>query len=197
MMTRIAFAVPFTLAAALALGGCFQFATERSGAGGSSTSTRTPSTPSASSYYNEVGEADVLQGAMGNVASFSQQSPEMRITGSRTSATVRIDAADTTARWWVMTNVTVTGGLNHTALQPGAHLVFTRTAPTVNGLRVSVLGCSGPMRPNYTYDRTADTVTVDVLPGSAPDTRRMVFKAVYANGTATQQVQGSFEYEPR
>ncbi|MFO0603286.1 MAG: hypothetical protein U0324_08940 [Polyangiales bacterium] len=194
MMTRLVLAAPFTLAAALALGGCFQFANERSGAEGGSSSS---STPTASGYYNAVGEADMLQGAMGNVTSFTQQSPEMRITGSRTSATVRIDAADTTARWWVMTNLTITGGLDHASLLPGAHLVFTRTAPSVNGLRVSALGCSGPSRPNYTYDHTADAVTVDVLPGSAPDTRRMVFKAVYTHGSVTQQVQGSFEYEPR
>jgi hypothetical protein len=62
---------------------------------------------------------------------------------------------------------------------------------------VRVLGCSGPSRGNFTYDRNADTVTIDVMPGSAPDTRRMVFKATYTNGAATQQVQGSFEYEPR
>jgi len=180
MTIKTALSITFALAASLALGGCFQFYEERSG---SSSTPRTSTTPSG--YYNMVGEADLLQGAMGNVTSFTHASPEMRITGSSTSATVRLDASNTTTRWWVM------------ALQPGAHLVFTRSAPSVGGLRVSVLGCSGPMRPNYTYDRTADTVTVDVMPGSAPDTRRMVFKATYANGAATQQVQGSFEYEPR
>jgi len=192
MTIKTALSITFALAASLALGGCFQFYEERSG---SSSTPRTSTTPSG--YYNMVGEADLLQGAMGNVTSFTHASPEMRITGSSTSATVRLDASNTTTRWWVMTNLTITGGLGHAALQPGAHLVFTRSAPSVGGLRVSVLGCSGPMRPNYTYDRTADTVTVDVMPGSAPDTRRMVFKATYANGAATQQVQGSFEYEPR
>lgn len=190
MSIKTALSITFALAASLALGGCFQFVEERSGA-----SSRTSTGPS--SYYNMVGEADLLQGAMGSVTSFTHQSPELRISGSSTSAAVRLDAVNTSARWWVMTNLTVTGGLDHAALAPGAHLVFSRTSPTVNGLRVSALGCSGPTRGNYTYDRTADTVTVDVMPGSAPDTRRMVFKATYANGSEMQQVQGSFEYEPR
>jgi hypothetical protein len=192
MMIKSALSVTFALTASLALGGCFQFVEEGSG----SSSTRgTNSTPTG--YYNMVGEAELLQGAMGNVPSFTHASPELRITGSTTNATVRLDAVNTSARWWVMTNLTVTGGLGHAALQPGAHLVFTRTSPTVGGLRVRVLGCSGPSRGNFTYDRNADTVTIDVMPGSAPDTRRMVFKATYTNGAATQQVQGSFEYEPR
>lgn len=198
MTKNVAVAVSIMLVGAYALGGCFQF-NDRSGYGGTTTRSSPTGTTSPSSglVYNDVGEAELLQGAMGNVTSFSHTSPELRITGSRTSTTVRLDASNAGGRWWVMTNLTVTGGLNHAALQPGAHLVFSRTTPAINGLRVSALGCSGPMRPNYTYDRTADTVTVDVMPGSAPDTRRIVFKAVYTNGSATQQVQGAFEYEPR
>lgn len=198
-MTRVVVSSMVVVTAAVALGGCYEFARERSEEERAATE-RQPRMPTGSLVYNDRGEAEVLQGGMGSVTGFAQQFPEMHIVGSRTSTTVRIDAEDTSARWWVMTSLTVLGGLDHAALQPGARLVFSRTGSSVEGLRVSVLGCSGPRRPHYTYDRYADTVTVHVLPGSFPSTRRMVFTAVFPSSTPggpSQRVQGAFEYELR
>lgn len=179
----------------LSLGGCFLMTLERSG-----TRSDTPSpapTYNSSSSNTEVGQAEMLQGNLGNVTSFSSRAPELSIRRSTGSAYVRIDALDGSARWWAMNALTVTGGLTHASLQPGAHLSFSSTTASVSGLRVSVLGCSGPARNNYTYDHPADRVDVDVMEGSEPNTNRMVFTAYFRNGSAMQSVQGSFEYEPR
>lgn len=180
----------------LSLGGCFLMTLERSGTR-SDSGTPAPTYNSSTSSSTEVGQAEMLQGNLGNITSFSSDAPELSIRRSTGSAYVRIDALNASARWWAMTALTVTGGLTHASLQPGAHLSFTPSSTSTNGLRVSVLGCSGPARNNYTYDHPADRVDVDVMDGSEPDTHRMVFTAYFRNGSAMQTVQGSFEYEPR
>ncbi len=193
MTIKLALSAAFVSAASLAVGGCLYFPPSSSDR---STGASAPRYGSSSSV-NQVGQAEMLQGSLGNVASFSSASPQMRITGSSASATVRIDALNSAERWWAMSSLTISGGLNHASLQPGAHLTFSGSSASSSGLRVSVLGCSGPSLNNYTYDRNAQTVTVDVLPGSDATHNRMVFTAVFVNGPQTQQVQGSFEYEPR
>jgi hypothetical protein len=193
MTIKLALSAAFVAAFSLVAGGCLYYPSSHSDA-------RTGSDyvpPSTSTTLNQVGQAEMLQGSLGNVASFSAASPELRITGSTTYANVRIDALNTAERWWAMNSLTISGGLNHAALRVGAHLTFTSSTPSTSGLRVSALGCSGPARNNYTYDHTAQSVTVDVLPGSEEGRNRMVFTAVYVNGSQTQQVQGSFEYDPR
>ncbi len=192
MTIKLALSAAFVSAASLAVGGCLYFPPSSSDR---SRDTYSPS--SASGSFTQVGQAEMLQGSLGNIASFSAASPELRISASATSATVRIDALNASERWWAMNNLTISGGLNHAALRQGAHLTFSGSSASASGLRVSVLGCSGPSRNNYTYDHSAQTVTVDVLPGSDAAHNRMVFTAVFVNGPQTQQVQGSFEYEPR
>lgn len=193
MTIKLALSAAFVSVVSLAMGGCLYFPSSNSdrsgGASGPSTYSSTGST--------QVGQAELLQGSMGNVASFASAEPELQITTFSSSARVRIDALNPSERWWAMTSLTIAGGLDHPSLQPGAHLTFSGSTATADGLRVSVLGCSGPSRNNYTYDHNAQTTTVDVMPGSDPTHRRMVFTAVFVNGTQTQQVQGSFEYEPR
>lgn len=193
MTIKLALSAAFVSAASLAVGGCLYFPPSSSDR---STGASAP-TYGSSSSVNQVGQAEMLQGSLGNVASFSSATPQMHITGSRSYATVRIDALNAAERWWAMNSLTISGGLNHASLQPGAHLTFSNTSSSTSGLRVSVLGCSGPSLNNYTYDHSAQTVTVDVLPGSDATHNRMVFTAVFVNGPQTQQVQGSFEYEPR
>lgn len=193
MTIKLALSAAFVSVVSLAMGGCLYFpssSTDR--AGGASAPTYSSST-----RLNQVGQAEMLQGSLGNVASFAAAAPELRITGTSSNAVVRIDALNDSERWWAMNSLTISGGLNHPSLQPGAHLTFSGSSASANGLRVSVLGCSGPSRNNYTYDHSAQTTTVDVLPGSDATHNRMVFTAVFVNGTQTQQVQGSFEYEPR
>lgn len=179
----------------LSLGGCFLMTLERSGT--RSDTNATPPTYNSTSSSTEVGQAEMLQGNLGNVTSFSSAAPELSIRRSTGSAYVRIDALNTSARWWAMTALTVTGGLTHASLQPGAHLTFTSSSASTNGLRVSVLGCSGPARNTYSYDHPAERVDVDVMEGSDPNTNRMVFTAYFRHDGAMQTVQGSFEYEPR
>lgn len=192
MTIKLALSAAIISAFSLAAGGCLYYPNESDRSGSS-----TYGSSSTSGTFTQVGEAEMLQGSLSNVTAFSASSPELRISSSASFATVRIDALNSGARWWAMNRLSITGGLGHRALRVGAHLTFTPTSTSNAGLRVSVLGCSGPARDNYTYDRTAQSVTVDVLPGSEEGCNRMVFTAVFVNGSERQQVQGSFEYEPR
>lgn len=191
MKIQLALSASFVAAVSLALGGCFYFPNER-------TRLSEEDAPSTESVA-QVGQAEMFQGTLGQIEGFASEAAELRISGSGSYATVRIDAVNTTARWWAMNNLTISGGLDHAALRPGAHLTFSRTgtATGATGLRVTALGCSGPSRGNYTYDHTAERVDVDVLPGTEEGRNRMVFTAHYAHEGAMQTVQGSFEYDPR
>jgi hypothetical protein len=192
MKIRLALYGSLVAAASHALGGCFYVPSERSSA-------RATGAAAPASATAQVGQAEVFQGTLGEIGSFSSEAAELRITASGSYATVRIDAVNAAARWWAMNNLTISGGLDHAALRPGAHLTFSRAgaAPGATGLRVTALGCSGPSRNVYTYDRNADSVDVDVMPGSEEGRNRMVFTARFDHGGATQTVQGSFEYDPR
>lgn len=196
-MTRLGLcaAALATVISSLSLGGCLYFPEETQ----DDYSTRL-------NGYNTLGQAELLRGDMGNIRGFTSNTVELRtrVPSGGSSATVQLDAVNTREEWWVMTPLSITGGFNHPSLQPGAHLVFesgSSVRGTVTGsptLRVAVLGCSGPRRPNYTYDRTARRVEVDVEQGSSWDTRRMRFTATFDGPSSqTQTVTGSFEYEPR
>lgn len=202
MITKTLAYATVTLCLSLGLGGCFQFQFDRVDDEEPAADARTPTTgPTGTGWITEMGQAELLQGTMGTVARFQSTAPQMQIrrrsTSTSSSAYVRLDAESASARWWAMTALTITGGLAHASLRPGAHLTFTTTSPSQSGLRVSVLGCSGPMRDRFTYDRTADRVDVDVMQGSEPGRRRMVYTAQFTNGTERQTVQGSFEYDPQ
>ncbi len=188
---RLLLSTTFAATLSLALGGCFYFPNTRDDEPVPAPAPYDDDTPT------QVGQAEVFQGTLGNIGRFSKQSPELRISGGSTYGTVRIDAVDTTARWWAMTNLSFNGGLSHPALVPGAHLVFDGSRRSISGLSVSALGCSGPSRGNYTYDHEADSVVIDVLDGSRPDSRRMVFTSTYTHDSGRQVVQGSFEYDIR
>ena len=197
-MTRLGLcaAALVTVVSTLSLGGCLNFYDQETR---DDYSTRL-------NGYNTLGQAELLRGDMGNIRGFSSNVVELRtrVPSGGTSATVQLDAVNTRDQWWVMTQLSITGGFNHPGLQPGAHLVFESgssvrsTTTGTTALRVSVLGCSGPRRPNYTYDRTARRVEVDIEQGATWDTRRMRFTATFDGPSSqTQTVTGSFEYEPR
>ncbi len=199
MKIKLALCASLVAAASLALGGCFYFPSERSSARSTGSTGSTEAPPVPTSTTSQVGQAEVFQGALGEIGSFTSQAAELRITAGERYASVRIDAVNLADRWWAMNNLTISGGLDHAALQPGAHLTFSSAgaAPGAAGLRVTALGCSGPSRNVYTYDRNADSVDVDVMPGSEEGRNRMVFTAHFDHGGAMQTVQGSFEYDPR
>ncbi|MBI5512595.1 MAG: hypothetical protein HY909_02440 [Deltaproteobacteria bacterium] len=149
-----------------------------------------------------VSGAESLRGDLGNIRAFASEDVELRVapgSGTRPIAQVQLDAVNESQRWWVMTRMTLTGGLSHPSLQPGATLTFTRGSPTAPGaLGVNVLGCSGPRRNNYTFDRSADRVDMRVLPGSTPDAVRVEFTATWNAATQPPQVvRGVFEYDPQ
>jgi len=185
---------------ALALGGCYYGS---GGLGGEpeadGTTASAPRASGGSTGSNvTVGAADQFAGDLGTVTGFAVPGAELRVTQSPSTASVRIDAENTRARWWAMTVLTIQGGLNHPSLQPGTQLRFQggRSGST-NGLTISVLGCSGPRRDNFTYDGNATAVEVNVEEGPSPDTRRLVFDADFNTPQGPQRVHGSFVYDPR
>ena len=190
-------------AGALGTGGCYyDFSDDRDDTPTAPPSydSRATAPPGNASQWS--GQADIFRGDLGTVRAFEGTAAE--VTGSdygTTTSMVRIDAEDTSARWWAMTQFSITGSLHHPQLAPGARLVFnSRSNRNISSdgtpaLYVSVLGCSGPRRNEFTYDQNADEVTVNVSEGSSPDTRRIDFDAKFSGAGGEQHVTGSFVYD--
>ena len=186
---------------ALGLGGCYyDFGHDGDTAGSGSTGSSSSSSSSATRW---TGRADTFRGDLGRVVAFD--GAQATVAGSdygTSSSSVRIDAENTSAQWWAMTQLSVSGSLNHPALVPGAHMVFNPQSRasyrSINGappLFVTALGCSGPRLNSYTYDHSAEEVTVDVSAGPTPDTRQLAFDAKFAGPSGEQHVTGSFVFE--
>lgn len=202
--------IPFVAAGALALGGCYYDFSDGRDRDTASTGARAPDTvseptPSGGSITRWTGQAELFRGDLGSVRGFEGANAEITASDYGTSSSsVRIDAENTAARWWAMTQFSVSGSLHHPRLVPGARLVFNaQTRASYGGsagataLYVSVLGCSGPRRNQYTYDHSADEVTISVSEGPAPETRRIDFDAKFTGTGGEQHVTGSFVYETR
>jgi hypothetical protein len=147
-------------------------------------------------------QADTFRGDLGNVLGFGGMAATVAGSNYGTaSSSVRIDAENTSARWWAMTLLNVSGSMRHPSLVPGAHLVFnnrTRPAsstPSDAALFVTAMGCSGPRLNQYTYDHNAEEIVVDVAAGPTDDTRRFSFDARFAGPGGEQHVTGSFVYD--
>lgn len=192
---------------ALGMGGCYyDFGDDRDDTPPStSRSAGSYGGSTASSAGRWSGRADTFRGDLGSVEGFDGASATIAGSDySTSSSSVRIDAENTAARWWAMTQLSFAGSLHHPSLVPGAHLVFssrsrttTRPSGGATPLHVSVLGCSGPRLNQFTYDRSAEEVTVDVSEGPAADTRRLAFDAKFAGPNGEQHVTGSFVFETR
>ena len=140
-----------------------------------------------------------LSGNLGDVTSFDGSDAIVAARSESSTSVVRIDAENTAARWWAMTQFVIGGTLRHPALVPGARLVFDGSGACslpagMAPLTVHTIGCSGPRMGSATYDHPADQVTLAVSAGPTADTRRMEFTATFV-GASTQQVTGSFVYE--
>ena len=184
--------------AALTMGGCFYSFDGSS----SSTSTRPSSsvTSSSASASTWTSQPSSYGGDLGSVRGFDNTGAVIHGTDVGGSSTVRIDAENTTARWWAMTQLSVVGSLSHATLVPGAHLVFNgstraNTATGTTPLFVSALGCSGPQHGQYTFDHAATEVAIDVGEGPDATSRTFTFVATFISlGGETQHVTGSFVY---
>ncbi len=186
---------------ALAMGGCYyDFGDDRdstppstsSSYGGAPGSTAVRWTGRTESFRGDLGRVQGFDGAGATIAGSDY---------GTTTSSVRIDAENTAAQWWAMTQLSVSGSLRHPSLVPGAHLVFNsqtrapRSATGAPALYVTALGCSGPRLNSYTYDRSAEEVIVDVSAGPTEDTRRLAFDAKFAGPSGEQHVTGSFVFE--
>jgi hypothetical protein len=181
------------------LGGCYyDFSDDRDDTPPPSSSTAPYGGSSATRW---TGRTDTFRGDLGTVRGFDMEGTVAGTDYGTSSSSVRIDAENTSARSWAMTQLSFAGTLHHPSLVPGAHLVFGRSGTTgragggATALNVSVLGCSGPRLNQFTYDHGADEVTVDVSEGPTADTRRLAFDAKFAGPSGEQHVTGSFVFE--
>lgn len=147
-----------------------------------------------------TGRAESFRGDLGDVARFDGVNAVIRGSDTAESSTVRIDAEDTSARWWAMTRLDVTGTLRHPALVPGARLTFTPgTTPRMPAgmapLSVRAVGCSGPRLDDMAFDVPAEQVTFAVSAGPSAGTQRLDFTASFVSASGAQEVTGSFVYE--
>ena len=142
-----------------------------------------------------VGQAEMFRGDLGEVRAFA--GVRSLVTGSDAgdASHVRLDAEDSAAGWWAMTRLTLGGTLQHRDLRPGARLTFTGGSCPGTTLRVTALGCSGPLRDDARFDHPAEQVTVAVSAGPTASTQRMDFTASFRSPAGSQQVAGSFIYE--
>lgn len=189
---------------ALGLGGCyydFSDDRDRDDTPGATAPSYGSSPGTSASRWS--GRAETFRGGMGDLRAFEGADAEVSgVDYGNNTSTVRIDAEDTRARWWAMTQFSFSGSLHHPRLVPGAQLVFgprsagpRATGGDAQALYVSVLGCSGPRRNQFTYDRGAEEVRINVSEGPSPDTRRIDFDATFEGPTGDQHVTGSFVYD--
>lgn len=203
------------VAGTMALGGCLQLVepdrarplaeTEprttpeplgRPAVGGSVGGTPTNNLPSGTDVTEA--NAERFEGSLGSVRSFSHTDGSLRLVRSAATLSARTDAEDRTAGYWVMTQVQLQGSLTTGSLVPGRHLHFPPSPEARYGFSLSVVGCAGPRRDNFTYDQPAREVDVDVAEGDEPGTQRILYTAVFDGpGGERQEVRGSFSYEVR
>lgn len=173
------------LSTAIFLGGCwrFPFFSSRGGTGGGDTYVPSGSSTLALSNGNQAGD-------MGLVLAFDGEASRHTGYYDTYGANLRLD---TEGREWVMSSIHVTGDLAGAAFAPGTRRTYTSgTYDSANN--VSVTGCSGPSYGDYTYDRSADEVTIEIEDlGSG--SRRMHFETIYTTDSGARQVTtGSVDY---
>jgi len=180
-------------AMAMAAGGCFGFETGRSGGSSWSGDSIYPDAPPPGERFGFTGEFAVrggqLEGSLGPIEGFSAEAYEQTGFSEAGWSEVVLHAG---TGYWVMTGLSVEGGLEHPALAPGARLEFPRDADL--GLSIDVLGCSGPSRDVFDYDEHAQRVQVEVQEGAVPGERVLLFRAIFDDSGSPQVVEGSFGY---
>ena len=175
------------LSTAIFLGGCWRFpffgSSRSGGGGGDDTYVPSGSETLTLSNGNQAGD-------MGLILAFDGEASRHTGYYDTYGANLRLDSEGSA---WVMSSIHVTGDLAGAAFAPGTRRTYTSS--TYDGeSNVSVTGCSGPTYGNYTYDRGADEVTVEIedLGGG---NRRMIFETIYTNDSGVRQVTtGSVDY---
>lgn len=180
------------LALSLPSTGCFY----RFGDGRDDVDDAPPAPYSSGSTTTTIGQAESMSGSLGTTRDFSTTNVEMRLTQSSGMSGVRLDTLDAHGRW-VMNSLTFSGanGVYNPMFSPGARLSF-RGGSTVDGVRVSVLGCTGPSRNNFDWDHSTSTVDVTVTDGPSPDSVRVTYVASFSDGTGSHEVRGTFIRDP-
>jgi hypothetical protein len=146
--------------------------------------------------FDEEGNLDVLsstlRGTLGGIA----VDDEARATGFAESGLTTIyNNVDEAENGAVMTIVDVIGGLEHPAFVPGSR--FTYTADAFSDVDddepfVSIIGCSGVTAGAWDFDSAADSVSISIDEGSAPETILLTYTAQFT-GVETNIVTGAFE----
>lgn len=192
-MRAIALVPVVALSLALPSTGCFYNFDDRSDPPPAPTRGTSPSEPSTTT----VGQAESMSGRVGRTPEFSTSRVEMRLTQRSTQSTVRFDTLDAHGRW-VMANLTVSGadGIYNRAFSPGARLSFRNGVSSAEGVRLSVLGCTGSARNNWDWDHSTQTVDVTVTEGPSPESVRVTYVAVFDDTSGSHQIRGTFIRDP-
>lgn len=173
---------------ALTLGGCWRlpFFSSGSWSGSDGTDSYYPSRTSNLTLSNGNQAGD-----MGYIVAFGGDATRHEGYYDSYGANLRIDSEG--SGWWTMSSIHVTGDLAGEAFAPGTRRTYTSGTYRSDD-NVSVTGCSGPSFGNYTYDRSAESVTVEIedLGGGV---RRMHFETVYLLDSGARQLTvGSVDY---
>lgn len=174
------------LSTALFMGGCWRFPFF-------SSSRSTDTTDIYPSYATETLTLSNgnQAGDMGDIRAFDGAASRHSGYYDTYGANLRLDSEG--ADWWTMSSINVTGDLASAAFAPGTRRTYT--SGTYDGANnVSVTGCSGPSYGNYTYDHSADEVTIEIE-SLGGDSRRMHFETIYTTYDGVRQVTtGSVDY---
>ncbi|MEZ4407408.1 MAG: hypothetical protein R3A52_13170 [Polyangiales bacterium] len=192
-MRAIALVPVVALSLALPSTGCFYNFEDRSDPPPAPTRGTSSSEPSTTT----VGQAESMSGRVGRTPEFSTARVEMRLTQRSTQSTVRFDTLDAHGRW-VMANLTVSGadGIYNRAFSPGARLSFRNGVSAAEGVRLSVLGCTGSARNNWDWDHSTQTVDVTVTEGPSPESVRVTYVAVFDDASGSHEIRGTFIRDP-
>ncbi len=194
-MRALALVPVVALSLALPSTGCFYNFEDRSDP--PPAPTREPSPSSAEPSTTTLGQAESMSGRVGRTPEFSTNDVEMRLTQRSTQSTVRFDTLDAHGRW-VMANLTVSGadGIYNRAFSPGARLSFRNGVSSAEGVRLSVLGCTGNTRNNFDWDQSTQSVDVTVTEGPSADSVRVTYVATFDDASGSHQIRGTFIRDP-
>lgn len=115
-----------------------------------------------------------LEGSLGSVRRVQASGLEVLQQRMGAGGAVEAHAEDRAARWWVMTRLAFSTPLTSEAWAPGSSYTISARAPS-NPLGLTVIGCSGPSRNNFTYDGAPTQVEVRVDAGPTPSSRVLTF----------------------
>jgi len=136
-----------------------------------------------------------MQGSLGAAVDFSTDTASARI-DPYDPQTVRVESWDPARHWWVMTAFHLPVRLDDPSMHTGVVIEEDVSSgdDSDGGLIFSPVGCEGPAPGDYQVDTRGRALTLQVLPGTTPETHTQRFEVTFGSGG--WRLQGGFEYRP-